>query len=63
MSFDVNPLGVQMHLKQLEREVKEQHLFERAGEDENHRNPGETVSRKGWIAWLAETFAPARLAG
>ena len=57
MSFDPNPLGPQMHLRQLEREARQQQHFGRISDDNNARNADETANRKPWYAQLAHLLA------
>jgi hypothetical protein len=65
MSFDINPLGPQMHLKQIERDARQQQCFENTAE---HRPDGKqpatrfakTLIAKTSIAWLVAIFTTPR---
>lgn len=59
MSFDINPLGPQMHLKQIEREVRQQHLFEQTTMSEE-RKPAGTASFREWLSHIVPAFAAPR---
>jgi hypothetical protein len=60
MGFDINPLGPQMHLKQIERDARQQQCFKKAAE---HRPDGKQPAprfAKTLIAWLVAILATPR---
>jgi hypothetical protein len=63
MSFDINPLGTQMHLRQIEREVRHLQRFEGNAADNASRTKSDPTVTKGWIARIAEMFLAPRHAG
>ena len=63
MSFDINPMGPAMHLKQIERGARQQQMFEKAIPDEQARLEQPFNFIKGWAVRLAQLFAIPRAAG
>jgi len=61
MSFDINPLSLQMHLKQLQREVERRRPV-RNEQDYNSSDVGKVAHPRGWTAKLADLLAWPRFA-
>ncbi len=60
MCIDINPLGIQMHLRQIERDAEHRHRLEQMAEDSNCRDQSELTAGKSWVAQLAGMFLPLR---
>ena len=60
MSFDPNPLGPISHLKQIEREVKQQRTYQRTADQPQAKVNNRPATLKSWIARAADIFAVPR---
>ena len=60
MSFDPNPMGPISHLKQIEREVKQQRTYQRTADQPQAKVNERPVALKFWIARVADIFAVPR---
>ena len=64
MTFDINPVGNQMHLKQLEAEAENIHRYSKTAETADTQPRKETIARARWIGRrIVEAFSAPRYAG
>jgi hypothetical protein len=60
MSFDPNPMGPIAHLKQIEREVKQQRTYQRTADKPQAKVKERPMALKSLIARIADIFAVPR---